>query len=424
LKQDIRSVLAALRQCSPVVLDVPADVRYHLLQRYIDVSVRNGRLAFVSYALLLLAVAHEAPLLPRLAALALLGVITLLRARLAAAALARMDPSQPLSDTRHDLLVISAMWIWAATPFLLEAHISAPSLSVVIYAEVIMLAVLAVSFIPALPASVLATLFTVGPLVAFMLHQGTPVAAMMALGTLMFAAALQMRVRVAHRTLLQALAAERENAMLVSELEGYRRRLETENAALGSSLRDASFAASRDALTGLFNRRHLAELGKPLAAAVTEQGEAVTICVIDVDRFKRINDRHGHPVGDVVLREVARLLGTRLRDGDCLARYGGEEFVIVLRRCDVNRGRRVAEALRHNIASAEIETAAGTQPVTVSAGVAQWGAGEDLGAVIRRADAALYGAKRGGRDRVEVDARDALNLLHLGDDITITGPLH
>jgi diguanylate cyclase (GGDEF)-like protein len=424
LKQDVQSVVAALRQCSPVVLDVSDDVRHHLLRRYIDVSVRNGRLAFVSYALLMLGVAYEAPPWPRLAALALLGTITLLRARLAARLLAQMDPSQPRSDVRHDLLVIAAMGVWAATPFLLEPVIAAASLAVVIYAEVIMLAVLAVSFIPALPASALATLLTVGPLVAFLLHQGTLVAGMMALGTLMFAAALQSRVRAAHRTLLQALAAERDNALLVKELEGYRRRLETENAALGSSLRDASFAASRDALTGLYNRRHLAELAKPLAGAVGEQGEAVTVCVVDVDRFKRINDHHGHAVGDVVLREVARLLGTRLRDGDCLARYGGEEFVIVLRRCDVNRGRRVAEALRHNVASAEIDTAAGVQPVTVSVGVAQWGGGEDLDAVIRRADAALYGAKRGGRDRVEVDARDALNLMHLGNDTTITGPLH
>jgi diguanylate cyclase (GGDEF)-like protein len=417
-------VLAALRQCSPVVLDVPADVRFHLLQRYIDVSLRNGRLAFASYALLLLGVAYEAPLWPRLAALALMGAITVARARLAVRLRARMDPSDPRSEVSYDALMIAAILVWSATPFLLQAEVSAPSLAVVIYAEVIMLAVLAVSFIPALPASVLATLFTIGPLVLFMLQRGSLIAVMMALGTVMFAVALQSRVRVAHRTLLQALASERDNALLVSELEGYRRRLEIENAALGSSLRDASIAASRDALTGLHNRRHLGEFGAPLSGAVAEQGELVTICLVDVDRFKRINDRHGHAIGDAVLREVARLLGTRLRDGDCLARYGGEEFVIVLRSCDLNRGRRVAEALRHNVASAEIETPAGVQSVTVSVGVAQWAAGEDIDAVIRRADAALYGAKRSGRDRVEVDAREVANPKHAARDLSAKRPLH
>ena len=407
-----------------MVLDVPHDVRYHLLQRYIDVSVRNGRLAFVSFALMLFGIAYEAPLAPRLLALAVLGAMTVVRVRRAAAQLQRMDPAEPTSDGQHDLLVIVAMLMWAAAPFVLEDVISAANMAVVIYAEVIVMAVLSVSFIPALPASVLATVLSTVPLIAFLLLQGTRVSLMTALGTAIFAVALQSRVRVGHRALLQALAAERENALLVKELEGYRRELETENAALGSSLRDASLAAARDPLTGLYNRRHLDLFGRPLAAVVREQGEAVTICVVDVDHFKKINDGHGHAVGDVVLRAVARLLGTRLRDGDCLARYGGEEFVIVLRRCDVNRGRRVAEALRHNIAGTEIECEAGVLPVTVSVGVAQWGAGEELEHVIRRADQALYGAKRSGRDRVEVDARDALKLLHTPTDSTWPGPLH
>jgi diguanylate cyclase (GGDEF)-like protein len=158
---------------------------------------------------------------------------------------------------------------------------------------------------------------------------------------------------------------------------------------------------------------------------VLDRSEDVTLLIVDIDHFKRVNDVHGHPVGDQVLRAVAQLLGARLRDHDCLARYGGEEFVIVLRRCGVQRGLRVAEALRHNVASAEIDTDDGIVPVTVSIGVAQWGAGEQLDGVIQRADRTLYRAKQSGRDRVEVDADDVLKQLFVnGGDSTLPGALH
>jgi diguanylate cyclase len=243
---------------------------------------------------------------------------------------------------------------------------------------------------------------------AFSLARGTFIDMMMALGAVMFGAALQSRLRVSHRTLLEALAAQRENAILLEELDGYRRQLEHENAVLGDSLRDASQAANRDALTGLYNRRYLAAFAQPLAGLVLDGQEAVTICLIDVDHFKRINDSWGHLVGDRVLRAMAQLLTSRLRDVDCLVRYGGEEFVAVLRRCDVHRGRRVAESLRHNVATAEVVAAEGVVPVTVSIGVAQWAPGEQLDEVIRRADRTLYAAKLAGRDRVEVDANDVM----------------
>jgi diguanylate cyclase (GGDEF)-like protein len=236
---------------------------------------------------------------------------------------------------------------------------------------------------------------------------------------------MQARLRVSHRTLLDALGAQRENAALVQELEGYRRTLEHENAVLGDSLRDASQAANHDALTGLFNRRYLSAFARSLATLVLEEREPVTVLIVDIDHFKRVNDTHGHPVGDEVLRAVAQLLGAQLRDLDCLARYGGEEFAVVLRRCDVNRGRRIAEALRHNVASAEIDTANGTVSITVSIGIAQWGPGEQLEEVVQRADRTLYRAKQAGRDRVEVDAQDALNHLYVASgDSTLSGQLH
>ena len=420
---DIRSVWAAWRVASPVVLDVPADIRYRLLQRYVDMSLRNGRLGVLSFALMLFGVGYEAPLVPRVLAVLALWAILLVRGWLAHRLLQRMDLSDPRSDPWHDLLVIAASLCWGLAPYALQDLIGPFNLYAVIYGAFIALAVLSVSYLSALPASVLFVAVSVSPLIVFMFLQGTRVFVVMAVATIMCGFVLIARLRVAHATLLQALAAERENALLVEELQSYRRALETENASLGTSLRDASHAASHDALTGLFNRRHLVSVVYPLAELVHNKREEVTVCMVDVDRFKRVNDHHGHPVGDEVLRHVAALLGTRLRDGDCLARYGGEEFLVILRRCNVARGRRVAEALRHNVAGAQIVTHAGAVPITVSLGVAQWAADESFDDVVQRADRALYDAKQSGRDRVEVHPADQGRMLTQQPDSTSPGAL-
>ena len=418
-------MLTALRQASPVVVDVPADVRYQLLRRYIEVSVRNNRLAVLSLGLLLFAVAYEAPLWPRLLAFALMGGVTLARSRLARNLEQRMDPADPRSDRRHDALVLATTLVWGALPFWLAGQISPANLMVVVYGALVALSVQSVSYIVALPACVVGLTTTTLPLAAFMSSRDSFIDAMTAFGTVLFAFAFQSRLRVGHRALLEALSAQRENAILVKELEGYRLQLEHENARLGDSLRDASLAADCDPLTGLYNRRYLASFTQPLAKLVLGEQEAVTIGIVDIDHFKQVNDMHGHLVGDQVLRGVARMLGERLRDRDCLVRYGGEEFVIVLRRCDIHRGLRVAEALRHNVASAEIDTDHGVVPATVSIGVAQWAPGEELDEVIQRADRVLYRAKQSGRDRVEVDAQDALNHLYVpSGDSTLPGQMH
>lgn len=422
-QHDLRSVWAAWRQASPVVLDVPADIRYRLLQRYVDMSLRNGRLGVVSFALMLFGVAYEAPLVPRLVALVALWGILVVRGWLSRRLLARMDLSNPRSDPLHDVLVIAASLCWGLAPYALEGVIAPFNLYAVIYGAFIALAVLSVSYLSAYPASVMFVLISVSPLILFMFLQGTREFIVMAVATILCGFVLVARLKVAHATLLQALAAERENALLVEELQSYRRALETENASLGTSLRDASHAATHDPLTGLFNRRHLVSVVYPLAELVHGKREEVTVCMVDVDRFKRVNDSHGHPVGDEVLRSVAGLLGTRLREGDCLARYGGEEFLVILRRCNVARGRRVAEVLRHNVAHAQIVTHAGAVPVTVSLGVAQWAADESFDEVVQRADRALYDAKQSGRDRVEVHTADQGRLLTQTPDSTAPGAL-
>ncbi|MES2992396.1 MAG: diguanylate cyclase [Pseudomonadota bacterium] len=423
-QQEFRSVRAALRQLSPVVVDVPPAIRHVLLQRYMDMSMRNGRLSLASFALLLFGLAHEAPLLPRVIAWLALAAVFGVRVLLARRMRARLDPTDPRSDRLYDALVLVASSVWGLAPIALHGSISLLAQYCVVYAAFVATALLAVTYIAALPASVVLVAASVLPLVGFMAWEGPGVMVLLALGTLVCAVALQLRVFSIHGTLLSALAAERQNAVLVQELQVYRRALETENASLDSSLRAAAQAAHRDPLTGLFNRRHVTAFCEPLGEAVSAGREQVTLCMIDVDHFKQVNDRHGHRVGDEVLRAIGTLLGARLREGDCLARIGGEEFMVVLRQCDASRGRRVAESVRHNVAASEIRTRAGEVPITVSVGLAQWAAGESFDAVVERADRALYDAKHSGRDRVEVDGNDARRMSTVPMDFLPTGPIH
>jgi diguanylate cyclase (GGDEF)-like protein len=157
--------------------------------------------------------------------------------------------------------------------------------------------------------------------------------------------------------------------------------------------------ATRDPLTGLANRRSLFDV----AAAWREAGHAMAVLMIDLDHFKRINDEHGHEAGDAVLRAFAEVLRQHARDGDLGVRYGGEEFLWLAHgatRDDLPRlGARLLEATRAlRIALADGRALA----VTVSIGAATMRDGEAIDALVRRADAALYAAKGGGRDRVVV----------------------
>jgi diguanylate cyclase (GGDEF)-like protein len=155
--------------------------------------------------------------------------------------------------------------------------------------------------------------------------------------------------------------------------------------------------SQEDALTGVANRR---AFDMRLAAEVREGGldAAFAIVMLDLDHFKDLNDRHGHPVGDAVLRWVGGLLRMAARRSDFVARYGGEEFVAILRDAGLNDAMAWAERLRLAI-RAELPPDV-PEAVTASLGVAAWRPGESAGDVVSRADQALYRAKRGGRDRV------------------------
>jgi two-component system cell cycle response regulator len=165
--------------------------------------------------------------------------------------------------------------------------------------------------------------------------------------------------------------------------------------------------AVTDPLTGLYNRRHM---DKQLEIHVTNaaaRGKPVSLLTVDVDFFKPINDTHGHDVGDRVLQELAVRLKAQVRAIDLCCRMGGEEFVVILPETDLQVGFTVAERLRRNIASKPFNAGAKQGPlsITVSIGVAAYETAADTPAsILKRADEALYEAKRAGRNRVVSDA--------------------
>jgi diguanylate cyclase (GGDEF)-like protein len=161
--------------------------------------------------------------------------------------------------------------------------------------------------------------------------------------------------------------------------------------------------ATYDPLTGILNRRAILELLRRELAHVARNETSVAVILADLDRFKQINDAHGHPAGDAVLCEAARRLAAPLRGHDAVGRYGGEEFLIVLRGCDAANALLIAERVRCSVGGGHVNTSAGAVAITVSLGVAiaEPGQAPTLDALMLAADEALYRAKAGGRNRAE-----------------------
>ena len=163
------------------------------------------------------------------------------------------------------------------------------------------------------------------------------------------------------------------------------------------------FSATHDFLTNLLSRAEiLASLERELVRTQRE-GRAAGVIMADVDGFKQINDTLGHPAGDAVLAEVARRLKSDLRLYDVAGRYGGEEFILVLPGCDLHTTARRADEIRRLVARGPIVTPAGSVSVTVSMGVTATRVDSDstIESVLQSADAALYRAKKAGRNRVD-----------------------
>jgi len=161
--------------------------------------------------------------------------------------------------------------------------------------------------------------------------------------------------------------------------------------------------ATRDGLTGVWNRVTILEiLDKEISRAVRERG-SVGLVMVDLDYFKQINDLCGHMVGDSVLRQAAQRMHSNVRQYDSIGRYGGEEFLIVLPGCELRGGLAQAERMRAAFASEPFAVPDGVPAVTCSLGVAsaECSGPVDAHRLVREADAALYLAKRNGRNRVE-----------------------
>ncbi|MBI4985540.1 MAG: diguanylate cyclase [Rhodocyclales bacterium] len=159
--------------------------------------------------------------------------------------------------------------------------------------------------------------------------------------------------------------------------------------------------ATTDMLTNIPNRRHFFAISQHEATRVGRSGQPLTLCMIDIDGFKAINDTYGHPAGDEVLRQLAAVMGRSTRNVDVCGRLGGEEFAILLPGTDLEAARQVAERLREDVAGARFAVGGDvTIGITVSIGICQLAAPEALDQLMIRADQALYAAKRAGRNRV------------------------
>ncbi|MBL8344852.1 MAG: GGDEF domain-containing protein, partial [Rubrivivax sp.] len=164
--------------------------------------------------------------------------------------------------------------------------------------------------------------------------------------------------------------------------------------------------ATRDGLTGLLNRRAAHEVLAREHPRVARGQGSLGLALLDIDHFKRINDGHGHDVGDQVLQRFALTLGRQLRPGDALVRWGGEEFLLLMPGTGPADAQRTLARLRASLSDAGFEALLGGAGVTFSAGLVQCMAHESHEAAMARADRALYRAKAGGRDRVECDPAD------------------
>ena len=210
------------------------------------------------------------------------------------------------------------------------------------------------------------------------------------------------QVELAHFILIAAILPT--IASLASQLNALRSRLQNQKNELAQAVTRIQVLATRDELTGLFNRRHMLEVLDQHQKRLIRSGHhRFCLALLDIDFFKRINDTHGHGVGDEVLREFAATLQRALRDTDVLARWGGEEFLVLINDTSSELANIGLERARDMMASAPLLAHMPDLKVTFSSGVTGYFDVEELSACIERADRALYRAKDEGRNRTVID---------------------
>ncbi len=184
-----------------------------------------------------------------------------------------------------------------------------------------------------------------------------------------------------------------------------RENLKKKNDELLSATGKLTELASRDELTGLWNRREFMRLLQDEARRAARSQTSFCVAIIDIDHFKDVNDQHGHLVGDAVLHELAQLLEFSRRATDSLGRYGGEEFTLLLQGAKPSTATVALERTRNLVAQHDWSSIAPGLQLTISAGVGAWHPGDTLTVVMNRADSALYEAKHAGRNCVRTIAR-------------------
>jgi diguanylate cyclase (GGDEF)-like protein len=193
---------------------------------------------------------------------------------------------------------------------------------------------------------------------------------------------------------------------LRSKLRKRNQELTATMAELNTALEKIQYMAKRDALTGLFNRRYLFDMLSQEANRQSRASGPFSVCILDIDFFKKVNDTHGHLAGDEVLHGLAENVLESLRNIDCFGRYGGEEFLLILPQTPLDGAEVKAERVRRKVESLRFPNIAESFKVTVSIGVAEYQDGESPEETISRADQALYKAKEQGRNRVIVARED------------------
>ena len=184
-----------------------------------------------------------------------------------------------------------------------------------------------------------------------------------------------------------------------------------ENERLQARITELESLSATDPLTGAWNRVHLERMVDVEISRAKRSGQPVTLVLLDIDHFKRINDDHGHLAGDAVLTEFVGRIRQRMRNTDSLFRWGGDEFVVLATSVGYRGGAALAEGLRRTIAAVRF---AEVGPITVSLGVTEYKEGESAESWFRRTDEALYAAKSAGRNRMHVDRQGARTSMRTG----------
>lgn len=190
---------------------------------------------------------------------------------------------------------------------------------------------------------------------------------------------------------------------LAAQLSSLRQRLQSQKDELAQALTRIQILATRDELTGLVNRRHMMDVLQQHRKRLQRSGyHRFCLAILDLDHFKRVNDTHGHGVGDEVLRRFAAVAQQALRDTDVLARWGGEEFLLLLNDTSAEQAQIGLDRVRELLADARLSNDVPELRATFSAGLTPYDSGEPLDVCIERADRALYEAKAAGRNRTVI----------------------